>query len=211
MATIRQVKLHPFLIYNQKGPNSLRRHILDIVPCLYSLLLMPTRAFNHVAVSVTDIDSAMRWYRDVIQMTPLVEPTEITTHEKDQQNYDPHLAKLMRTIFGPRFGKLKICHMSSANGVGLELFQFIEPASQLRPEENNFEYWKTGYFHIALTEPNIEELVEKIALTGGKRRTDILEAVPGSGKKICFCEDPFGNVIEIYSHSYEQFWANAQF
>ena len=51
-------------------------------------------------------------------MTPLVEPPEITTHEKDQQNYDPHLAKLMRTIFGPRFGKLKICHMSSANGVG---------------------------------------------------------------------------------------------
>jgi catechol-2,3-dioxygenase len=46
---------------------------------------MPTRAFNHVAVSVTDIDSAMRWYRDVIQMTPLVEPTEITTYEKEQQ------------------------------------------------------------------------------------------------------------------------------
>jgi hypothetical protein len=38
-----------------------------------------------------------------------------------------------------------------------------------------------------------------------------MESVPGSGKKICFCEDPFGNVIEIYSHSYEQFWANAQF
>ena len=49
------------------------------------------------------------------------------------------------------------------------------------------------------------------ALSGGKRRTDIMELVPGSGKKICFCEDPFGNVIEIYSHSYEQFWANAQF
>ena len=55
---------------------------------------MPTRAFNHVAVSVTDIDSAMRWYRDVIQMMPLVEPAEIITNEKDQQNYDPHLAKL---------------------------------------------------------------------------------------------------------------------
>ena len=184
--------------------------ILDIVPCFYFVLLMPTRAFNHVAVSVTDIDSAMRWYRDVIQMTPLVEPTEITTHEREQQNYDPHLATLMRTIFGPRLGKVKFCHMSSANGVGIELFQFIEPASQLRSEENNFEYWKTGYFHIALTEPNIEELAEKIALTGGKQRTDILELAPGSDKKFCFCEDPFGNVIEIYSHSYGQFWANAQ-
>jgi hypothetical protein len=56
--------------------------------------------------------------------------------------------------------------MSSANGVGIELFQFIEPASQLRLEENNFEYWKTGYFHICITEPNIEEFAEKIASTG---------------------------------------------
>jgi catechol 2,3-dioxygenase-like lactoylglutathione lyase family enzyme len=169
------------------------------------------RAFNHVAVSVTDIDYAIRWYKDVIQMTVLVEPTEITTYEKEQMNYDPHLAILARTVFGPKLGKFKICHMSSANGVGIELFQFIEPASALRPEESNFEYWKTGYFHIAITEPNIEEFAEKIASTGGKRRTDVMELVPGSGKKICFCEDPFGNVIEIYSHSYEQFWANASF
>ena len=173
---------------------------------------MPTRAFNHVAISVTDIESAMRWYRDVIQMTLLVEPREITTYEKEQEKYDPHLATRVRTIFGPRLGKFKICHMRSANGVGIELFEFIEPAAVSRQEEeNNFEYWKTGYFHIALTEPNIEEIADKIALSGGKRRTDIMELVPGSGKKICFCEDPFGNVIEIYSHSYEQFWASAQF
>jgi catechol 2,3-dioxygenase-like lactoylglutathione lyase family enzyme len=155
---------------------------------------MPTRAFNHVAVSVTDIESAMRWYRDVIQMTLLVEPREITTYEKEQEKYDPHLATLVRTIFGPRLGKFKICHMRSANGVGIELFEFIEPAAVSRQEEEN-----------------IEEIADKIALSGGKRRTDIMELVPGSGKKICFCEDPFGNVIEIYSHSYEQFWANAQF
>ena len=173
---------------------------------------LSTRAFNHVAVSVTDIDSAMRWYRDVIQMTVLVEPMGINTYEKEEKNYDPHLAMLMRTIFGPRLGKVKICHMSSANGVGIELFQFIEPAAESRLEEqNNFEYWKTGYFHIALTEPHIEELANKIASTGGKRRTNVLELVPGSGRKFCFCEDPFGNIIEIYSHSYEQFWADAQF
>jgi hypothetical protein len=75
-----------------------------------------------VAVSVTDIDSAMRWYHDVIQMTPLVELTEITNYEKEQKNYDPHLATLVRAIFGPRLGKYKVCHMSSANGVGIELF-----------------------------------------------------------------------------------------
>jgi catechol-2,3-dioxygenase len=57
---------------------------------------MPTRAFNHVAVSVTDIDSAMRWYRDVIHMTLLVEPTEVTTYEKEEKNMIlilPHLSE----------------------------------------------------------------------------------------------------------------------
>jgi catechol 2,3-dioxygenase-like lactoylglutathione lyase family enzyme len=170
---------------------------------------MPIRAFNHVAVSVTDIDSAMRWYRDVIQMTLLVEPTEVTTYQMEQKNYDPHLATLVKAIFGVKLGKFKICHMVSANGAGIELFQFLEPASELRSKDNNFEYWKTGYFHICLTEPNIEELSDKIASTGGKRRTEVLELAPGSGKKICFCEDPFGNVIEIYSHSYEEFWADS--
>ena len=107
----------------------------------------------------------------------------------------------MRTIFEPRLGKVKICHMMSANGVGIELFQFIEPAAESRLEEqDSFEYWKTGYFHIALTETNIEELADKIASTGGKRRTDVIELVPGSGRKFCFCEDPFGNIIEICSH-----------
>jgi hypothetical protein len=24
--------------------------------------------------------------------------------------------------------------------------------------------------------------------------------------RMCYCEDPFGNVIEIYSHSYEQMY-----
>jgi len=164
-------------------------------------LPQPTKAFNHVGVSVTDIDSATQWYQDVIQMTILVEPMEITTYDKEEKKYDPHLTTLMRAIFGPRPGKVKICHMMSANGVRIELFQFIEQAAESRLEEqDNFEYWKTGYFHIALTETNIEELADKIASTGGKRRTDVMELVPGSGRKFCFCQDPFGNIIEIYSH-----------
>ena len=68
---------------------------VHIFPHLFSSPVpMATRAFNHVAVSVTDIDSAMRWYRDVIHMSLLVEPTEVTTYEKEEKNYDPHLAYL---------------------------------------------------------------------------------------------------------------------
>ena len=157
---------------------------------------------NHVAVTVTDIKYAMNWYRDILGMEVLAEPTEIST---DSKRTDPHLAAIASAIFGPKLGSFLICHMRSQNGVGIELFQFLEPHSEI--SKDNFEFWKTGVFHVAFTEPKIGELAKKIASNGGKKRTDILELVPGSGKMICFCEDPFGNVIELYSHSYEQFWA----
>lgn len=165
-------------------------------------------AFNHVAVSVTDIAKAMRWYRDVMGMTVLMEPVEISATASESG--DEQLSNLVRNVFGPKLGKFLICHMSSANGVGIELFQFLEPKSERREGDGNFEYWKNGIFHFAVTEPNIEGLAQRIASTGGKRRTEVMAIAQGSDKKICFCEDPFGNIIEIYSHSYEQFWANAK-
>jgi catechol 2,3-dioxygenase-like lactoylglutathione lyase family enzyme len=161
------------------------------------------RAVNHVAVTVTDIRRAMIWYREILGMTVITEPLEISSNLSD--GGDAHLATLVRSVFGPSIGKFLICHMLSANGTGIELFEFLEPPSVKR--EDNFEYWKTGYFHFAITELHIEELAEKIAASGGRKRTEVMELGPSSGKKICFCEDPFGNVIEIYSHSYEQFWA----
>ena len=143
------------------------------------------------------------WYRDVLGLEVLYGPAEIST---DSTQTDPHLATTVVKIFGPRLGRFLICHMKSASGVGIELFQFLEPVSERR--EANFEYWKTGFFHIAVTDPRIEELAKKISSGGGKQRTDVMEISPGSEKKICFCEDPFGNIIEIYSQSYEQFWAS---
>jgi len=160
-----------------------------------------SRAINHVAISVTDIKLAASWYRDVMGMTVLMEPVEISAGENAS---DRHLAEIVRAVFGPRLGKFLICHMSSANGTGIELFQFIEPEAVHR--QDNFEYWKTGYFHVAVTDQDVEGLASRIASSGGKRRTDVLVLAPG--RNICFCEDPFGNVIEIYSNSYEQFWAN---
>jgi catechol-2,3-dioxygenase len=158
---------------------------------------------NHVAISVTDITLAMKWYRDILRMVVLAEPMEIST---DRSMTEPHLAQVVTHIFGPGLERFLICHMKSENGVGIELFQFLSPVAEIR--QDNFEYWKTGFFHIAITESGVEGLADRIASNGGIKRTEVLELVPGSGKKICFCEDPFGNIIEIYSHSYEQFWAN---
>jgi|SRR3989304_10638222 len=165
-----------------------------------------SKAINHVAVTVTDIQKAMNWYRDVMGMTVLAEPVEISAQPSKEE--DAHISNLVRTVFGQGLGKFLICHLISSNGVGIELFEFIEPRAEKRKE--NFDYWKTGFFHIAVTEPEIEKMAERIDSSGGKKRTKVMELFPGSGKKICFCEDPFGNMIEIYSHSYEQFWSGVE-
>ena len=42
------------------------------------------------------------------------------------------------------------------------------------------------------------------ALHGGKQRMPVREYYPGEKPyRMVYCEDPFGNLIEIYSHSYE--------
>lgn len=162
--------------------------------------------FNHVAVSVTDIKRAMEWYRDTLGMSIVAEPVKISA--KNDTTTDPHLAALVRSVFGESLGSFWICHMMTSNGVGVELFQFLEPAADRRRE--NFDFWRTGYFHIAITEPLIAQLADRIASSGGKMRTGVMQLAAGSDKKICFCEDPFGNIIEIYSHSYEQFWSQSK-
>jgi catechol 2,3-dioxygenase-like lactoylglutathione lyase family enzyme len=157
-------------------------------------------------VSVTDIHLAMRWYRDTLGMAVLAEPALVSAHAENSSDRDSHLASVVREIFGPRLGKFMICHLVSSSGSGVELFEFIEPAAERRESGANFEYWKSGFFHLAITDPDVEGLAQKIAENGGKQRTATMELFPGSGKKICFCEDPFGNIIEIYSHSYLEFW-----
>lgn len=46
--------------------------------------------------------------------------------------------------------------------------------------------------------------MEKIIKVGGKQRMPIREYYPNEKPyKMVYCEDPFGNIIEIYTHSYE--------
>ena len=83
----------------------------------------------------------------------------------------------------------------------VELFEFKR---QVNPEDN-FEYWKTGIFHFCVQDPNVEELADKIVAAGGKKRMEKPRYYyPGKKPyRMIYMEDPFGNILEIYSHSYE--------
>jgi catechol 2,3-dioxygenase-like lactoylglutathione lyase family enzyme len=160
-----------------------------------SPIIVYPRTINHIAVSVTDLNKAVKWYKEVFGFTVVNGPVEF---EAD----DSSLGIAARDIHGPNFRKMRMVWLSSGNQVGFEMFEYIDPKAERRID--NFEYWKSGFFHICVTDPNIEELCKRISDSGGRQRSRIWDVDPDKGYKIAFCEDPFGNVIEIYTHSYEQ-------
>jgi catechol 2,3-dioxygenase-like lactoylglutathione lyase family enzyme len=158
------------------------------------------RAINHIGLSVPDLDRAVAWYTEVLGFR-LIQPT--ATFELPE-NPGPNP---LTDAFGPEFRSVRVAQMSTGNGTGIELFEFLQPAYQ--PPETTFDYRRGGLFHFCVTDPDVDGLAQRIAATGGKiRSSQVWPFSEDRPYRLCLCEDPFGTVIEIYSHSQEQTYAN---
>lgn len=153
-------------------------------------------AFNHVGVTVPDMDRAIAWYGAVLGFRLIYR--RMLEHRPDVPE--------VRQIFGSRFGRAHQAHMLGANGVGIELFQFIEPPVAVPAD--NFRYDVTGIFHICVTDPDLDGLVSRVVAHGGRQRTKIWRFLEGRPYRLVYCEDPFGNIVEALSHSYAEVFAN---
>lgn len=152
------------------------------------------RAFSHIGLSVTNIREAVAFYRDVFGFYLLVEPVTV----KEQE--DKIVSRMLTAALGEGWGSVTIAHMSTSDKIGIELFEF--EGAERRQEEQ--PYRKTGIFHFCIQDNDIEGLAKKIEARGGKKRMQVHSFHPDEKPfKMVYCEDPFGNVIEIYSHSYE--------
>ncbi|MFI3244838.1 MAG: VOC family protein [Akkermansia sp.] len=154
------------------------------------------RAFSHIGLSVPNIEQAVAFYKEVMGWYLVMDVTTVVE--------DPSTAigTMCIDVFGAGHGDFKIAHMVSSNSIGIELFEFQqEEGEKSRPE---FQYKPTGMFHFSVQDPDIEGLVAKIIAHGGKQRMPIREYYPKDKPyRMCYVEDPFGIVFEIYTHSYE--------
>ncbi|MCK2156844.1 lactoylglutathione lyase family protein [Exiguobacterium sp. 17-1] len=151
------------------------------------------RNFSHIGLSVPNLEQAISFYSEVMGWYIIMEPSDVVED-------DSPIGVMCTDVFGAGWEKFRIAHMATGDRVGIELFEF--PNNE--QPENNFEFWKTGIFHYAIQDPDIEGMVEKIVAHGGKQRMPIREYYPGEKPyRMVYCEDPFGNLVELYSHSYE--------
>jgi hypothetical protein len=118
-----------------------------------------------------------------------------------------HAGAVAADVLGPGFRRLRQAHLAGANGAGVELFEF--DACRVAAESVRVDYTRPGPWHICIVDRDVAGTVQAIARTGGRQRgRRIWRLFPGEPYEMAYCEDPFGNVIEVYSHPYEQIYAN---
>jgi catechol 2,3-dioxygenase-like lactoylglutathione lyase family enzyme len=153
---------------------------------------------NHIAISVPDANAASKWYVDMLGFTELKAPA---IHDRAVKP-DANIFK----IYPADLNKATVRFLSAGNGVGIELFEFqdpkIEPGSEASFEK---DYKRGGFFHFAVTVDDIRAVVDKVAANGGKTHGPVISIFQ---YEAAYVQDPWGNVIELLTASFERVMAN---
>lgn len=153
---------------------------------------MHNRVFNHVGVTVPDAQATVDWYTKILGFQLLGK----IVHIKRSENPNDPIFR----IYPESLQEVKLAKMATGNGVGFEIFEFINPAMKAAEV---FEYERRGFFHICVTDPNPDLLASKFEAAGGKR---IGSKVDPSGRGLIQCQylaDPWGNVVEVLDVGFE--------
>ncbi|WP_299151359.1 VOC family protein [uncultured Dokdonia sp.] len=152
------------------------------------------KSFSHIGLTVPDIKAAVQFYSEVMGWYVIMEPSTV------KKETDTAIGQMCIDVFGTDWEEFEIAHLATSDCIGVELFSFPHGVKEA-PAFNPFH---TGLFHFCIQDPQIEELVDKIVAHGGKQRMPIREYYPKEKPfKMCYVEDPFGIVFEVYTHSYE--------
>jgi catechol 2,3-dioxygenase-like lactoylglutathione lyase family enzyme len=93
---------------------------------------------NHIAIAVPDVAAAKEWYCSILGFRALKPEPRLTDRSAAPS------APIFK-IYDNKLMKVKICFLVGGNGVGIELFEFMDPPMS---EQAGFNYTRGGYFHM---------------------------------------------------------------
>jgi catechol 2,3-dioxygenase-like lactoylglutathione lyase family enzyme len=135
-------------------------------------------ALAHAGLAVPDLARAVEWYGRALGCTVMHGPVRVPGHDAQ-----------VRDVLGKDVGDFRQAHLRTPGGLVLELFELGAPA--------RYE----GLFHLCLLAPDIALRAEAIVEAGGRRTSRLWPHRPGAASRLCYCADPFGNVIELSTHA----------
>ncbi|HCE2450646.1 VOC family protein [Vibrio parahaemolyticus] len=155
---------------------------------------------NHVGIMVGDMDKAVEFYTQALGLKVVMGNTKVI------EERETAIGRMCIAVFGEGFKGFNIAHLVTSDGIGLELFEMKE-----RQERHEVDFSRIGIFHFCLQTDDFESAIKRTEALGGKVRMGIMRYHPEDDNKpakMVYLEDPFGNLFELYSHTYEETYAS---
>lgn len=155
---------------------------------------------NHVGIMVGDMNKAVEFYTKALGLSIVMDNTQVT------EERETAIGRMCIAVFGEGFKGFNIAHLLTNDGIGFELFEMKE-----RQERHQVDFSRIGIFHFCLQTDDFEGTIQRVEAFGGKVRMDIMRYHPEDDDKqakMVYLEDPFGNLFELYSHTYAETYAS---
>lgn len=155
---------------------------------------------SHVGIMVGDMDKALQFYTKALGLE-IVMDKAVVSEEKETA-----IGQMCIAVFGEGFKGFNIAHLVTTDGIGVELFEMKD-----REEKHKVDFKRIGIFHFCLETDDFEGAIARTEQYGGKARMDIMRYHPEDDNKpykMVYLEDPFGNLFELYSHSYAETYSS---
>lgn len=155
---------------------------------------------NHVGIMVGDMEKAVEFYTQALGLKIVMNNTKVI------EERETAIGRMCIAVFGEGFKGFNIAHLVTTDGIGVELFEMKD-----RQERHEIDFSRIGIFHFCLQSDDFESVIERTKKFGGKVRMDIMRYHPEDDNKqakMVYLEDPFGNLFELYSHTYEETYAS---
>jgi len=155
---------------------------------------------SHVGIMVGEMDRAVEFYTKALGLEVVMGKSAVVEEQETA------IGKMCIAVFGSGFGGFNIAHLVTKDGIGMELFEMKD-----REEKHRVDFRRIGIFHFCLETDDFQGVVHRVEQYGGKVRMDIMRYHPEDDSKpykMVYLEDPFGNLFELYSHSYRDTYSS---
>lgn len=155
---------------------------------------------NHIGILVGEMDKAIEFYTNALGLKVVMGKSKVEEERKSA------IGRMCVAVFGEGFEGFNIAHLITTDGIGVELFEMKN-----REERHEVNFSKIGIFHFCLETEDFLGVIERTKKFGGKVRMDIMRYHPedeNKQAKMVYLEDPFGNLFELYSHTYSETYSS---